>query len=228
MIFRQMRHSPYVYHPSDLRELEAYIEKEYGEFPTVLHEIVHGDLHIDIAVIPPRPECNEYTLVTMGMGAYKMKVPRSFRTHFPKYAELVLSLPADWNMESKDPKWIWPMLFLKVLARLPKNDHTWLSDEHTVPNFENEHLAPDTALNGALILSDTDRDGQLRRFTTSKKKTIQFYRVVALYQEEMDYKLIYGAQALLQLLKENASDPDAIYRLDKNRKNVCEDFNLNP
>ncbi len=228
MIFRQMKRGPYVYHPSDLRDLETYIERTYGDFPTVLHEVVSGDLHIDIAVIPPSPERNEYTLITMGMGAYKMNIPRSFRTHFPKYAELVWSLPADWNINSKEPEWIWPMLFLKVLARLPKTGHTWLCDEHTVPNFENEPLAPNTALNGVLILSDTDEDGRLHRFTTERKKTIQFYRVVALYQEEMNYKRIYGAQALLKLLKEKLDDTASIYRLDIHRKNVCEDFTQTP
>ncbi len=228
MMFRQMKRAPHVYHPSDLRELESYIVKEYGVFPTVLHEVVSGELHIDIAVVPPRPDCNEYTLITMGMGAYKMRIPRSFRSHFPKFAELVLSLPPDWDMTSKSPEWIWPILFLKTLARLPKNDHTWLSDEHTVPNFENEPLAPDTKLNGALILSDTDKDNKLRRFTTMRKKTIQFYRVVLLYQEEMDYKLIYGADALLKLLRENAQGSNSVYMLQKDRKNVCEGFNTSP
>ena len=64
-----------------------------------MHELVSPDIHIDICVIPPRKEHEYYTLVTMGMGAFKMPVPEDDEYEDLKRAELLVNLPSDWHLD---------------------------------------------------------------------------------------------------------------------------------
>ena len=69
----------YLYTEKELDIYEKYITENFGEIETVFHEIVSPDIHLDILVIAPTKEENYYKLITMGMGAYKMNVPSSFK-----------------------------------------------------------------------------------------------------------------------------------------------------
>lgn len=66
---------PEVYSFEEMQSVGAHIEKYFGKYDRVMHELASPDIHVDIYVIPPRAEHEYYTLVTCGMGAHKMEVP---------------------------------------------------------------------------------------------------------------------------------------------------------
>ena len=107
------------YTEKEMELIEAYIERTYGSFDSVLHEIASPDIHVDICVIEPRPERNYYTLVTMGMGAHRMSVPQELADMHLERAELAISLPPDWKLDSDEERWYWPVRWLKILASCP-------------------------------------------------------------------------------------------------------------
>ena len=46
------------YTPEELERVEEHISSHFGEFETVMHELVSPDIHVDICLIPPSPEKN--------------------------------------------------------------------------------------------------------------------------------------------------------------------------
>ena len=141
------------YSEEEMKEYQNYVRKELGEFDGIIHEIVSDDIHIDIIVIPPTKENNYYKLVTMGMGAYKMNVPKELKKYRLERAELVLYLPSNWDINSKLDEDYWPIKQLKTLARLPINSNSWLCVGHTVSNdINNSKYASNTNLCSMLLI----------------------------------------------------------------------------
>ena len=125
------------YSMEEMEAVEQHIEKYFGKFESVWHELVSLDIHLDICLIPPTEERNYYTLVTMGMGAHRMNVPEELKELKQERAELAISLPPDWQLlqeNLQDEEWYWPIRLLKSLARLPINSDTWLGWGHTLDN----------------------------------------------------------------------------------------------
>ena len=59
------------------------------------------------------------------MGAHKMEVPDELKNEQLERAELLINLPAGWQLDEeslKDEKWYWPIRFLKFMARSPVNN----------------------------------------------------------------------------------------------------------
>lgn len=96
----------------------------------------HRDIHVDIFIVEPTAERNYYTLVTSGMGAHRMNVPKELAEYKLERAEIVVYLPADWNISDHEEKNYWPLRWLKILARLPLEEDSWLGWGHSVPNRE--------------------------------------------------------------------------------------------
>lgn len=152
MFFRKKKKKidlPELYTEEETTRLEQYIEANFGAFDSVFHEIVSPDIHVDIAIIKPTPNHNYYTLVTMGMGAHKMNVPSELSDLKLERAELLIHLSADWNVQSDEEIWYWPLRWLKILARLPIEQSTWLGYGHTIP--AGTALAENTELSGILL-----------------------------------------------------------------------------
>lgn len=78
--------------------LEAHIDKYFGKSKNVFHEIASPDIHVDIYIIEPTRKRNYYTLITGGMGAHQMNVPQELAEYKLERAELVIYLPADWDV----------------------------------------------------------------------------------------------------------------------------------
>ena len=150
------------YTERELDLVQAYIENTYGMFESVFHEVVSPDIHVDICVIPPVPERNYYTLVTLGMGAHRMNIPGELAGMQLERAELAISLPSDWKIDSEDERWYWPIRWLKILARLPIEEDSWLGWGHTVSNPGQLPFAENTGFAG-MILLNLDQSGHEKR-----------------------------------------------------------------
>ena len=189
------------YSVKEIEKVESFICEHFGKFENVLHEIVSDGIHVDICIIPPTEERHFLTLVTMGMGAKKMNVPADLKDEPRSRAELMICLPPDWPI-TKDSlsieKWYWPIRLLKKLAHLPFDEDDWLGFGHTI-EFE-ETFDESTRQNGALLAYPHFSNSN--QCYLSKRKVVNFFQILPLYQEEMNYKQEYDAESLLKLFSE--------------------------
>ena len=209
---------PEVYTEEEMEAVEGHIQQYFGKVENVFHELVSPDIHVDICMVPPTEERDYCTLVTMGMGAHRMNVPEELVEYKLERAELAIALPADWKLDQesmKDEKWYWPIRLLKSLARLPIASDTWLGFGHTMDNKEN--FAENTKLCAAILTGpqSTEEGGEV--CTLPGGEEVNFYQVIPLYEDELDYKLEHDADALLDKMRGisfvvNPTRQDAITR----------------
>ena len=188
-----------VYEQEEMDAIEEHIEEHFGNFPNVFHELVSTDIHVDICMIEPSEAKNYYTLVTMGMGAHRMNVPDELAEYKLERAELAISLTADWKLDSEsmnDEKWYWPIRLLKELAHLPIDSDTWLGWGHTIGG--EERFAENTKLCASLLIDQElcDESGNVCLLPNGDE--VNFYQVIPLYKEELEYKLANNTDDLLE------------------------------
>jgi hypothetical protein len=210
-----MKDKSFYYNESEIDALEEHIINYFGEFKEVFHELASPDIHVDIAIIPPDKERNFYTLLTMGMGAYRMNVPEGLKDYRLERAELMVTLPPDWEIKNTDEKWYWPIRWLKILARFPLQENTWLGWGHTVPN--GEAFSENTGLSGILLLNPYIKDKKAGSLALPNGEIVNFYQMFPLYEEEMEFKRANNAEVLLDLFGD-----DLNHTVDINRKNINE------
>ena len=193
---------PEVYTEEEMEIVEGHIQQHFGAFEHVFHELASPDIHVDICVVPPSEERDYYTLVTMGMGAHRMNVPEELAEYKLERAELAIALPKDWKLKQedmKDDRWYWPIRLLKSLARLPIASDTWLGWGHTMDN--QEPFAPDTELCAAILTGPQGTEDGSEFCTLPGGEEINFYQVIPLYRDELEYKLAHDADALLDKME---------------------------
>src|SRR6266849_7875689 len=91
-IVRHNEPNPSTYVSGDSPSLELivkHITTHIGEPSTVFHELASEHVHIDVHVVPPRPDRDFYTLVTSGMSDKPMKVPKQVKGKGLEFAELI-------------------------------------------------------------------------------------------------------------------------------------------
>ena len=189
---------PEVYTEEEMEAVEGHIQQYFGKFGHVFHELSSPDIHVDICVVPPSQERDYYTLVTMGMGAHRMNVPEALAEYKLERAELAIALPRNWKLKHEDLKnerWYWPIRLLKTLARLPIASDTWLGFGHTMDNEED--FAENTKLCAAILTPPQGTEDGSEVCTLPGGEEVNFYQVLPLYRDELEYKLAHDADALL-------------------------------
>lgn len=204
-----------IYSQEDMERIEDHIQKYFGAVDSVFHEIVSDQIHLDIAISPPTPQRNHYVLTTMGMGAKIMDdMPSELIEEGFGRSELMIALPPDWQIQSQEEKWYWPIQWLKILARLPFMQETWLGWGHTIP--KGEPFAENTKLE-CMFLTLPHQYGEESYMTTlANGEPVHFLQLIPIYKEEMNYKIACGATALEELFGEDFS-----MVLDVKRKNYA-------
>ncbi len=202
-----------------IEQISDHIELYIGKVETVFHEIISDTVHIDIHHVLPTNEKPFHTLITSGMSDLSMAVPEE--TDAPKYIELMATLPEDWHVDDesfKDENWYWPVRQLKFLARFPHKFDTWLGFGHTMPNGDPaEPFCDNTKLNGVIVLPSVTVPDEFHNLYIDNEKTIEFFSIVPLYKEEMNFKLSKGSDALLDKFdKHELTDI-----IEINRKNLA-------
>lgn len=212
-----------LYDDDELDVIEEHIKEYFGEFPTVFHEIRSPDIHCDIACIPPTKEHNYFTLVTMGMGAHIMDIPDELDPDEHGRAELLIYLPPDWKLGESSDEWFWPITLLKDLARLPINCNTWLGYGHSVDN--QKPFVDGAEFCGSLILHADDLRHDLDpgacECLLPSGESVNFFQVIPLFREEMNYKIDFDTNGLLEKME------GLSFILDMHRPNYCENYQAN-
>ena len=190
-----------LYTDEELDAVEEHIAACFGAYYEVFHEIFSPDIHVDICIVKPTPERNYYTLVTMGMGAHRMNVPEELKHMKLDRAEVLVTLPPDWKISDDKEKWYWPLRWLKVLARLPGENDTWLGYGHTVTN--EGPFAKNTKLCCIMVTMPYFFGTEAHVCKLPGGDEVVFYQMLPIYENEMDFKLSNDAEALENLFPDD-------------------------
>ena len=186
----------YLYTEEELKLYEEFIKEQFGDYEEVIHEIVPLDIHLDIIVIPPTKEKNYYKLITMGMGAYKMNVPKQLKKYGLERAEQAIFLPPNWNIKSENEEDYWPIRQLKILSRLPLYNNSWFVSGHTISSdSKNTPYADNTKFCSMLLLEVLNNNSELIQMDIGKNEKINFYQLYPIYEEELMYIQQEGVEA---------------------------------
>lgn len=212
MCFKPKLHT---YSKKDLYRVTNHILKTFGLVETKLKESKSKYIERTILVSKPSEKRPYYTLTTLGMGAAMMKnIPPSYRNQGVGRAELLICLPADWDLKNRDEKWFWPISYLRALMQYPFSQKTWLGYEHTI---QLGGKLPGTNFKGILFdypyrIEQTDY-----RVELANGEFVWFYQIIPLYSNETVYKNEEDYKTLKNLLKEKYGviDPNRVNVLGK-------------
>ena len=91
-------------------------------------------------------------------------------------------------------------ILLKVLARLPISSDTWLGWGHTMDN--QKPFSEDTGLCAAILVGLQGSAENFHFCQLSDGTKVNFYQVIPLYRDELEYKLEHDADALIEQMVE--------------------------
>ena len=219
---------PVLYGYDEVETLSSYISERFGEYETLLHEdmVDPGDVHIDVAIIPPAEERDYYTLCTIGAGAYRTDVDKDARQKNLKseYLEYMLYLPADWELDEEslgDECNYWPIRCLKNAARLPLWTGQWVDAGGAIVAGDDDSIADSNPYRNTLMLYPEPP------FTCGtvlcnlpSGKTVVFRHIVPITDEELAYKKEHGLYKLLeQMFPEECDAVEVLLdRMDSTRE----------
>jgi len=199
--------------------IARHVENFWGPSQFVLPEGEVEFVEVGVHIIPATEERPYHTFVTSGMSDRAMTTPEGAEEC--RFAELVISLPADWPLDAESlasEAYGWPLHQLLYLARFPHQFGTWLFSGHTVPNGEAAEPFASTTEFGCVVLATPvlcqEGGDELK---LDGETTIHFLSVIPIYREEMEFALNNSSGDLLEKLGE----ADASELLDLKRQNVC-------
>ncbi|MBR0142263.1 MAG: suppressor of fused domain protein [Ruminococcus sp.] len=206
----------YSYTEKQKEILEEHIEKYYGMYDKIFKGNKESDLCIDVCIIEPSVERNYYTLVTLGMGAYKMDIPDNIKKYKLERAELSICLPPDWDIDSDDDDNFWALKLLRMIGSLPLRKKSWLSWGHTIDYPET--FTKDSEL-CSVILFHSPYGKNSSVCPLPDGTNVNFYHIVPLCRNELEFKSKFGTEELLQLFGENLPIVSEINRLPLKTEN---------
>lgn len=177
----------------------AHVREFIGAVDSVFHEFDAPGLAIDIHHVPPAAGRNVHTFVTTGMSDRPMPAGSGVR-----HAELVLSVPADWDMSEEALEHgpaAWPLELLRALGRLPHEhgvafDFGLCTDDRALPFGE----AGDMGFSSVLLAPPVTVPDAFWCLDAGGGKVIDFFGVVLLYPEELAFARFEGVVALARKL----------------------------
>ncbi|GHJ54135.1 hypothetical protein Nm8I071_34420 [Nonomuraea sp. TT08I-71] len=182
--------------------IDRHIEEHFGPVEFVYHEIASHLVGVHIHVVAPTEERPCHTLITSGMSELPMAVPEGHG--ISPYAELMISLPADWPLDEvagRDGATGWPLRVLKQVARLPHEYGTWIGEWHSVPNGEPaEPYAAGTPFAGVVVTPMLRVPPEARTIDVAGGVRIPLLALIPLHPEELAVKVERGTDALIEVL----------------------------
>ena len=200
--------------------IAEHVENLYpNEDVKVFHEFMSLDFKVHIYFIKPK-NCSFNILLTSGMSSLAMNVQDEVEDKENyKFAELIVMIPKNIEFAevySGENKNDYIITILKQTAKFPHHYDTWLGIGHTIRYTEDlETYGNDTKFVGGIILPSATFEED---FTQINKNgaLINIYSFFPLYENELQYKIENGYNALIDLIiQANCKEI-----LDNNRKNL--------
>lgn len=212
---------PELYDEVQFQAVDEHIAKFFGECSGVFHELISPDIHCDIYIVHAKDQDDRafFNLITHGTGAHVMNVPDKFASADVYRAEFVVSLPSNWKVDSSVEIDYWPIRLLKVLSRLPIEEDSWLGPYHTVSLPDG--FAQGTDFTGVLIVPalsvsvGADREEASICELPCGEGDVNFYQVIPLHQDELDFAVEHGSIELLKRFGDQMS-----YIIDPTRPSI--------
>ena len=207
--------------PNNVKQVDQHLRQFFRDDEiSILHEIVSETVHTDVFVVKPNAQEGRdfYLLLSGGMSALPMTVPKGFEKF--RYAELVMLLPPDWNIEYevRDVNNWWPVVLLMHLSKHPHQAETWLGFGHTFAYDLDEPFSSNNQFVGIILLKSITLPQKFQKIKGWPwQKSVNIYIVIPLYKEELIFKREHGIDALLDLFDANQISEV----VDLNRKNLC-------
>lgn len=176
-----------------------HIRAHIGFIDTVFHEMESETIVIDIHHVPPTPGRDCHTLITSGLSDQPMPEGAGV-----PYGELVMCLPSDWPMDEaalEDDAGAWPLEMLRALGRLPYDhgvafDFGLCTDNLTLPFA----AAGDAGYSAVLLAPPVTIPDAFWCLEAAKGKVIDFFGIVMLYPQELEFARYEGVVALARAL----------------------------
>lgn len=194
----------YSFSPYELQTVEDHIIEHFGSISRTIPVKESENLNLRIYVIEPTKEKDFYTIVTCGMGAYKMELPDDFKDTDLDRIELLMYLSPAWNMDlalskptglitgetvipifgSMYDEWNYPVKILKNLAQAPVNNDSYF----VMGNIMNdeEPLSPSTNDTGGILISPAYISEEGCVCTLPDGEKVRFLQVMPIQTYEID------------------------------------------
>jgi hypothetical protein len=187
--------------PNSVEIVDNHINQffEADEDILVFDEIESEIIHRDIFFIKANEQRQYHILLSCGMSALPMKVPDDVESS--PYAEVTILLPKEWNLNYDsfdDERNYWPIRLMKELMILPHPDETWLGFGHTFGHEEDEEFAEGIGFNAVMLGYSMKLSNEFTQIDLEDEQTITVYSLIPLYREELEFKKVNGASALLE------------------------------
>ena len=206
-----------------MEKIANHVTKYLGKSKEVFHETDSKYVHLDVIPVTLQDKYPYNILVTMGMSAKPMNVPKEAEAS--KYAELVIILPKDWKLTPeywKEKKYSWPINAIKNMGLFPHANDTFFGYGHTINNGNPvQPYSDDTELSYMFFDKPRMFPAGFSSLKIDDTKEIDFLCLMPIYKEEFEFKSILGADALVELFKDN----NVSQVVDIKRENICIDFN---
>lgn len=206
--------------PNSVEIIDSHLDQFFDEDAdiVVFDEIESEIIHRDIFFIKATDETPYHILLSCGMSALPMKVPKDIESS--EYAEVMILLPKEWNLNYEsfsDERNYWPIRIMKELMILPHPDKSWLGFGHTFGHGDDQELAEGIGFTSVMLASSKELSGDFTKIELENDKVIDIYTLIPLYQEELEFKRQNSARELLERLE--------IFGIEEivkvGRKNVC-------
>ena len=190
--------------PYELQTVEDHIIEHFGRISRTIPVKESENLNLRIYVIEPTKEKDFYTIVTCGMGAYKMELPDDFKDTDLDRIELLMYLSPAWNMDlalskptglitggtvtpifgSMYDEWNYPIKILKNLAQAPVNNDSYFVMGNIMD--DEEPLSPSTNDTGGILISPAYISEEGCVCTLPDGEKVRFLQVMPIQTYEID------------------------------------------
>lgn len=190
--------------PYELQTVEDHIIEHFGSISRTIPVKESENLNLRIYVIEPTKEKDFYTIVTCGMGAYKMELPDDFKDTDLDRIELLMYLSPAWNMDlalskptglitggtvtpifgSMYDEWNYPVKILKNLAQAPVNNDSYFVMGNIID--DEEPLSPSTNDTGGILISPAYASEEGCVCTLPDGEKVRFLQVMPIQTYEID------------------------------------------
>lgn len=209
LCMQEMPNYSYRYNKTERTDLINAIGAYYGQISEIDRSNDEFGINIDIGLIPADNTRDHDTLVTIGLGAYNMFSKNSSERYTYSGAELIVYIPENWDAAKRG----WMKNYMRMIASLPIERSTTLSVGHMFSN--GTPIAPWTRFTASLLIPPQEVRRSASVLNLSGKRDIAILQLFPLYREEMEFKLSYGLNALIDIMK----DVSAV--IDFDRENIC-------
>lgn len=195
----------YSYSANELQAVENHIIKHFGSISQKVHVEECENLDLYLYVINPTKEKDYYTVITCGMGAYKMELPDDFKDDgYADRIEMLIYLSPDWNMElafskptgliigdsvtpvlgSVFDKWNYPVRIIKNLAQAPVNNDSYFVRGNIMD--DEQPFSSSTSDSGGILISPAYISEEGTECTLLGGEIVEFLQIMPITTNEIE------------------------------------------